>query len=169
MYELVRRLPNTRIPIPVEASRVLKRLPPYPKLTPEHKQILFIIVSRELNPRLVLQEQSVIGASLMPAWKEGQASKLGNWSQVAALEKPVDAYTQEDRRHGRKHARKFLPLILCACKIMSMSSNRRVKFLQHLPDAEIHELSEASFSTIELQRAIEEALAQGRIGSSAST
>ena len=158
LYELVRRLPNTRRPIPEPVRRQLLRMPPYPNLSFHQRNMLFIIVSRELNPSSLSQTKVVLGESRLPAWKQGQAAKLGNWSHVEAMGKPVNSSTMDDRRYGRENAIRFLPLIISAWRLMSLGPAQQAKFLQAVPDPERQEFSGARISLPEFRAALAEAV-----------
>jgi len=127
-------------------------MPPYPRLTLQQKTFLFHVISRELDQTLIKRNRIVIGAEHLSRWKQGQACKLGNWGHVEAMDQRVTEATREDRRNGRHHALKFLPLVLSTWRLM------HIEGISHFePEPKAHELSGMVFSYSEFRQIVEKA------------
>ena len=92
LYELVRRLANTKISegkISAEEKKLLQEMPPYLHLSAQQKADLAFIIARELNTEAINAETSTLynstDRSHLPGWQQGQPQKLSDWRQVEAL------------------------------------------------------------------------------------
>jgi hypothetical protein len=116
IYELARRLPNTKIKPPeLSASDrdILCILPPYPKLSAEQRAALVFIITRVLDPKLINEENSALynttARAHLPKWRRGQPHLLKDWRQVEEMDKPEVTPTigeeHDDARAKQKETR----------------------------------------------------------------
>ena len=170
IYELVRRLPNTKIAtgkLSGGDKAILRVMPPYLKLPVQQKAALVFIIARVLDSKLIRDEESALYESStrshLPAWQQGQPQKLTDWRQVEVLDKDEAGQTNDEkndrwqiRSQAREHAMRFLPLILSVWKLASMSSLQNI-LIPPLKDTEEHQLSGAVISDADLEAALSRA------------
>lgn len=170
IYELMRRLPNTKMDIDDKNKKALQALPPYPRLSEEQKAALVFIVNRALDSELINEEVSTLynstDRSHMPEWQHGQPHKLPDWRQVEALDRVEADQTAEKkdsrwekRRRARERAMTFLPLILSVWKLMTKDSLQNI-IIPPLQNNQGHSLHGAIFSDTELNEALKKAKQQ---------
>lgn len=176
IYELVRRLPNTKLnksEISDSNRETLLALPPYTKLSGQQKAVLVFIIARVLDSKSINDETSSLYNSTtrshLPKWQQGQPDKLGDWRQVESMDKPVgtqsvgsnnyDEQTRrwERRRQARERAKIFLPLVLAVWKLMLTTSELKKIIIPSLRNAKEYDLSGVVFSDAELEAALKRA------------
>lgn len=170
IYELVRRLPNTKIEkdkLSNENKEILRSMPPYLKLSVQQKAALASIITRVLDSKLINEEASVLynstARSHLPEWQQGQPHKLTDWRQVEVLDKKEAEQMDyginarwEIRRQARERAMIFVPLVLSAWKLMQDELLEKIN-VPPLQDAKEHALSGAVISDAELEAALKRA------------
>lgn len=180
IYELARRLPNTKIKPPeLSASDrdILCILPPYPKLSAEQRAALVFIITRVLDPKLINEENSALynttARAHLPKWRRGQPHLLKDWRQVEEMDKPEvtptigeehdDARAKQKetrltkRREARERAKKFLPLVLSVWKLMAKIPGQNKLIIPLLRSPDEHDLAGVIISDAELVTALKRA------------
>lgn len=171
IYELVRRLPNTKIQsdtISDGDEAILRTMPPYLKLSLQQKTLLVSIITRVLDSKLINEEASALynsaARSHLPEWQQGQPHKLTDWRQVEVLDKKEAEQNEgekkarwEIRRQARERAMIFLPMVLSVWRLMHDELLEKIG-VPPLRDAQAHPLSGAVISVSDLEAALKRAI-----------
>jgi len=161
IYELVRRLPKTRMGLQKKQIKSLQAMPPYPKLSPEQRAVLVFAITRELDPKLIGETTSMqfdsTSREMLQEWQRGQHDKLADWRQIESLDKLSGSRNEggkelrwDKRRRARARAETNLPLVLTVWTLMSTVSRRNL-MVPRLQNSKPHSLTGAVFSEAELQ------------------
>jgi len=177
IYELVRRLPNTKIveeKIPNAEKQLLLAMPPYLKLSAQQKATLVHYVTRSQDSKLIKEESKVLYGSTdrshLPTWQQKETAKLRDWRHVEAMDEmeptPPAGHQGEGqkepqarlerRRVARGYAQRFLPLVLSVWKLMPRGLSKKMR----CPPPQVakpHDLSGAVFSDAEFAAIIKRA------------
>ena len=84
------------------------------------------------------------------SWRQGQFSKLGDWRQVEALDRPAIPEGDESRALARNYIRRYWPLIRTAWATMQAGSE--IVCFERRPR---HELSDCPLSEKQVRKVLQ--------------